>query len=110
MASVEVSLLLFASAREAAGLSQTALLVTSSSLDQSTPPTSDDLRQAISQRFPSLTPLLYGTPAGDGGDGGQEVSLTLAINQKYVSFGAGDQPIVLRGGEECAVIPPISGG
>jgi len=81
---MRVRLLLFASAREAAGISETLL-------DAPDDATASQLVPLAVQRFPALAPL--------------SGSLSVAVNQRYAT-----PETALAEGDECALIPPISGG
>lgn len=87
-APVSVQLLLFASAREAAGGASRVTL----SLPVGVVP-GPAVREAIVAALPALAPLLP--------------TCALAVNAEYVDEGAAT-PLVT--GDELAVIPPISGG
>ena len=103
---VRVQVLFFASAREAAGLSQTEICLSKNS---STPAAVNDqqqqqqqqantshLRAVLAERFPELAATVL-----------DEESVTLALNEEYVPPG---QVLPLKTGDTVALIPPISGG
>lgn len=87
-APVSVQLLLFASAREAAGGAARVALTLPTGVVPG-----PAAREAIVAALPGLAPLLP--------------SCALAVNAEYVDEGAAP-PLVT--GDELAVIPPISGG
>lgn len=85
---VAVTVKLFASVREAAGVGSCELrLPADSSLE--------DLFRALRERFPQLGEALVG--------------IGVAVNKRYVSKD-GLARHTLRDGDEVALIPPISGG
>lgn len=87
---IEIKVLLFASAREAAGnISETSL-----SLDDEA--TTSIFRKVMAEKYPKLSSLVL-----------DEESLTLALNEEYVQSG---EVIELKNGDTIALIPPISGG
>lgn len=90
---IKVHVLLFASAREAAG--------NVSSLDLEVPVDCDtqQFRTLLGQHMPALAKLLLADH--------QSSSLTLALNEEYVQPG---QVLPLKDGDTVALIPPISGG
>lgn len=81
---MQVTVLLFAQARQIAGASEVSVNVEST-------PTVRDLRQQISKQFPQLAELLNRS--------------SIAVNQSY----AADDDVVPQG-VEVAMIPPVSGG
>lgn len=83
--SIEVTVLFFAKAREIVGKQSTSLQIP-------TTVTYDNLRNIIAQEY-SLEAI--------------KNNIILAVNEEYCSE---DQIITLKGGEEIAVIPPLSGG
>ncbi|GFH56303.1 hypothetical protein CTEN210_12779 [Chaetoceros tenuissimus] len=86
--SIEVKVLLFASAREAAGnISETSI-----SLDEGA--TTATFRRVMAEKYPGLSSLVL-----------DEDSLTLALNEEYI-----ESEVVLKNGDTIALIPPISGG
>ena len=84
---VAVSLLLFAKARELVGSSSVSLSLPSSTSTYS------DLVSSVLELFPVLKRL--------GG------TFVLSLNENYIDQ---DSELLLRTGDELAVIPPISGG
>lgn len=89
-ASIQIKVLFFASAREAAGnVSQMEL-----SFEESI--TTARLRTILAERYPGLAKMVL-----------DEDSLTLALNEEYVPSG---EVIELKDGDTVALIPPISGG
>jgi molybdopterin synthase sulfur carrier subunit len=84
---IKITVLFFASAREAAGIKETQLLF---------PMGSDtlDLRNELASQYPKLAPMVL-----------DEDSVTLAINEEYVT-----ETAQLKDGDTVALIPPISGG
>jgi molybdopterin converting factor subunit 1 len=80
----EVRVLLFARARELAGLATVCVTIPESA-------TVADVRRAVAERVPSLAPWLPRCAIG--------------VNGEYV----GDN-VVIPAGAEIAVIPPLSGG
>eukprot|EP00529_Nitzschia_sp_RCC80_P035053 CAMPEP_0113506780 /NCGR_PEP_ID=MMETSP0014_2-20120614/36098_1 /TAXON_ID=2857 /ORGANISM="Nitzschia sp." /LENGTH=118 /DNA_ID=CAMNT_0000402313 /DNA_START=316 /DNA_END=669 /DNA_ORIENTATION=- /assembly_acc=CAM_ASM_000159 len=118
MSVVKVTVLFFASAREAAGgISQTTVEFdtssSSSSSSSSSPPppspqqqqeqqpppnpnpTTATLRQKLASMYPQLSKLVL-----------DEDNLTLALNEEYVEPG---NVVTLKTGDTVALIPPISG-
>lgn len=98
---VRVTVLFFASSREAAGnVSQTTLELGGSNNDNDSknvaPPTTQGLRQKLAILYPKLAPMVL-----------DEDNLTLALNEEYVTAG---QVLPLKEGDTVALIPPISGG
>ena len=111
---MKIQVLLFASARQAAG-GQGHVEVTlndesdnnnddNNNNDDATPaaaatapPTTDQLRRVLAERYPGLAKLVLD----------QNESITLALNEEYVPAG---QNLPLHEGDTVAVIPPISGG
>eukprot|EP00795_Rhopilema_esculentum_P016995 gene16995-8499_t len=83
---VSVRLLFFAKSRDIVGLHET-------HIDISSVVTGQELLRAIVTKFPGLHIL--------------RENLLLSCNQEYLES---DQVVELAGGEEVAVIPPISGG
>lgn len=83
--SIEVTVLFFAKAREIVGKQSTSLHIP-------TTVTYDNLRNIIAKEY-SLEAI--------------KNNIILAVNEEYCSE---DQIITLKGGEEIAVIPPLSGG
>lgn len=81
---IRVRLLLFAVLRDIAGSSESDLVLQEGS-------TAADVWQQLRERHPELTS--YGVPP------------MTAINMEYVS-----PDTILRGGDELAFIPPVSGG
>lgn len=81
---VRIEMLLFASAREAAGAGQAIVTLPA-------PATAGAALEAIIARYPSLAP--------------HRGSLRLAVNSEYV-----DTLHPLRSGDEMALIPPTCGG
>ncbi len=79
-----VTVLLFAAAREAAGVSALALPVGDGA-------TAGAVLGAVCERFPALGPYAP--------------SLRVAVNGAYASL---DEPV--RAGDEVAIIPPVAGG
>jgi molybdopterin converting factor small subunit len=95
-----VTVLFFASAREAAGnVSSTEVDIPGGAGDESASPSSFDtaqLRLVLARRYPGLAAFLQ-----------DEASVTLAVNEEYVPAG---QVVSLKAGDTVALIPPISGG
>ena len=88
---MKIHVLLFASAREAAGgVSELTLEVPADSDTQR-------FRTLLAQQIPALTKLLLQ----------DQDAITLALNQEYVAAG---QVLPLKEGDTVALIPPISGG
>jgi molybdopterin converting factor subunit 1 len=89
--SFHITVLLFASAREAAGgVSKIELEIMDNCNNTS------NLRTILAERYPKLAAMVL-----------DEDSLTLALNEEYVASG---QVIDLKAGDTVALIPPISGG
>jgi molybdopterin converting factor subunit 1 len=89
---VQIKVLFFASAREAAGDISSATL----ELDDSTEANTQALRQKLAEAYPGLAAMVQ-----------DEENLTLALNEEYVTCG---QILPLKDGDTVALIPPISGG
>ncbi len=88
---IKIRVLLFASAREAAG--DTSEIIVELSEQEAT---TKELRQKLSELYPRLAAMVQ-----------DEENLTLALNEEYVtSF----QVVRLKEGDTIALIPPISGG
>jgi molybdopterin converting factor subunit 1 len=87
--SITVQVLFFASARQAANVTETAVILPQQC-------TCRDLRQSLAQQYPALATLVL-----------DEESITLALNEEYVN--ANENPM-LKNGDVVAIIPPISGG
>ncbi|XP_043241725.1 molybdopterin synthase sulfur carrier subunit-like isoform X2 [Amphibalanus amphitrite] len=85
-AAADVTLLLFAKARELVGSPQVSVSVP-------TECSGAELRELLVQTYPQLA-TLQGT-------------FILAVNQRYLEA---DESVTIRRGDEVAVIPPISGG
>jgi molybdopterin converting factor subunit 1 len=86
-----ITVLFFASAREAAGgVSKIDLEIMDDCNNTS------NLRSVLAERYPKLAAMVL-----------DEDSLTLALNEEYVASG---QVIDLKAGDTVALIPPISGG
>lgn len=81
---MNIRLLLFASCRDAVGGKELDLEV-EEGID------AGSLREELAQRYPQLRPL--------------KEKLLMAVNAEYV-----DDQTVLKGGDEVALIPPVSGG
>jgi molybdopterin converting factor subunit 1 len=89
--SIQVKVLFFASAREAAGgTTETQVVLPAAHA------TTTALRQRLAQDYPSLASMVL-----------DEDSITLALNEEYVGAG---QVLDLKSGDCVALIPPISGG
>lgn len=87
---VKIKVLFFASAREAANVSETQVELASSSADTAA------LRTTLAETFPALSAMVL-----------DEENVTLALNEEYVVEG---QVLPLKTGDVVALIPPISGG
>lgn len=87
---MSVKILLFASAREAVGVSEIDLPLPEHGCD------TNQLRVLLADRYPQLKSLVLDVE-----------SITLALNEEYVE--AGEAP-TLKPGDTVALIPPISGG
>jgi molybdopterin converting factor subunit 1 len=88
--SFHITVLFFASAREAAGG------VSKMDLEIVEQGTTSSLRNILAEKYPKLAAMVL-----------DEDSLTLALNEEYVASG---QVIDLKAGDTVALIPPISGG
>jgi sulfur-carrier protein len=87
---INVKVLFFASAREAAGgISEASIQVDEGS-------TTNAMRQTLAHQYPKLADMVL-----------NQDMLTLALNEEYVATG---QDTVLKDGDTIALIPPISGG
>lgn len=86
---VTLRVLLFARARELAGVSSLSLSVPGEA------PSLTQARAAILAALPALAPLLASP------------STLLALNASYVES---EDTAIVRNGDEVAVIPPVSGG
>eukprot|EP00566_Odontella_aurita_P024750 CAMPEP_0113559560 /NCGR_PEP_ID=MMETSP0015_2-20120614/18963_1 /TAXON_ID=2838 /ORGANISM="Odontella" /LENGTH=98 /DNA_ID=CAMNT_0000461207 /DNA_START=196 /DNA_END=495 /DNA_ORIENTATION=- /assembly_acc=CAM_ASM_000160 len=91
--SVTVKVLLFASAREAAGNVSTVECILGKDNGGSDTAV---IRRVLAEKYPKLAPLVL-----------DEDSLTLALNEEYVPTG---EVLPLKTGDTVALIPPISGG
>lgn len=85
-----ITVLFFASAREAAGGITKVELQVNAATDTAA------LRRILAEQYPNLATTVL-----------DEDSLTLALNEEYVAAG---QVIALKCGDTVALIPPISGG
>jgi molybdopterin converting factor subunit 1 len=85
-----ITVLFFASAREAAGG------VGKIELNMTEDCNTSSLRTILAERYPKLASMVL-----------DQDSLTLALNEEYVASG---QVIALKAGDTIALIPPISGG
>eukprot|EP00586_Coscinodiscus_wailesii_P023664 CAMPEP_0172495824 /NCGR_PEP_ID=MMETSP1066-20121228/78245_1 /TAXON_ID=671091 /ORGANISM="Coscinodiscus wailesii, Strain CCMP2513" /LENGTH=94 /DNA_ID=CAMNT_0013267777 /DNA_START=151 /DNA_END=435 /DNA_ORIENTATION=+ len=94
MEAITVKVLLFASAREAAG-NVSSIDCTLEKNDNQIADTAL-LRRTLASQYPKLAPLVT-----------NEDNLTLAVNEEYVPVG---EVIGLKNGDTVALIPPISGG
>mmetsp|Transcript_5795 Transcript_5795/g.12269 ORF Transcript_5795/g.12269 Transcript_5795/m.12269 type:complete len:113 (-) Transcript_5795:246-584(-) len=92
MAEIELKVLLFASARDAADGESTVTCT----LPGGSAATTTALRKTLASAYPDLGPLVL-----------DEEMITLAVNREYVPAG---EILVLKPGDEIALIPPISGG
>eukprot|EP00246_Nothoceros_aenigmaticus_P007620 TRINITY_DN21557_c0_g1_i1.p1 TRINITY_DN21557_c0_g1~~TRINITY_DN21557_c0_g1_i1.p1 ORF type:complete len:110 (-),score=31.96 TRINITY_DN21557_c0_g1_i1:95-424(-) len=81
---VKVKVLLFARARELAGVPELEMELAAGL-------TTDECVAVVVERFPALQAV--------------QEAMVLALNQAYVR-----EPLVLKDGDELAFIPPISGG
>ena len=89
--SVQIQVLFFASAREAAGnVSSIEMELEQSNADTGV------LRKKLAELYPKLATLVL-----------DEDNITLALNEEYVASG---QILSLKTGDAVALIPPISGG
>ena len=89
--SVQIQVLFFASAREAAGnVSSIEMELEQSNADTGV------LRKKLAELYPKLATLVL-----------DEDNITLALNEEYVASG---QILSLKTGDTVALIPPISGG
>ena len=89
--SVQIQVLFFASAREAAGnVSSIEMELEQSNADTGV------LRKKLAELYPKLATLVL-----------DEDNITLALNEEYVASG---QILSLKNGDTVALIPPISGG
>lgn len=87
---MNIQVLLFASARQAAGgVGRIELPIPEGS-------DTDTLRQILADQYPGLASLVK-----------DHDSITLALNEEYVASG---QKLSLKAGDTVALIPPISGG
>ena len=87
---MNIQVLLFASAREAANGARELELVVPEGCD------TNRFRKILADKYPSLAKLVL-----------DEDSITLALNEEYVAAG---QVLTLKTGDTVALIPPISGG
>jgi molybdopterin converting factor subunit 1 len=93
-----VTVLFFASAREAAGnVSETELVIPEAEVDDGSRVfDTDRFRTLLADTYPGLAEFLQ-----------DDKSVTLAVNEEYVPAG---QSVPLKHGDTVALIPPISGG
>jgi molybdopterin converting factor small subunit len=100
---INIRVLLFASAREAAGnvgeVNLEFVVDHSETAAAAEPVTTSTVRQELANRFPRL--------ADTGLLNLEATAMTLAVNEEYVLPG---QVLVLQSGDTVALIPPISGG
>ena len=89
-APIRITVLFFASAREAAGNTRQTEICFTGGADTAI------LRQILAERYPPLAATVL-----------NDQSVTLALNEEYVPPG---QVLPLRTGDVVALIPPISGG
>jgi molybdopterin converting factor small subunit len=101
---INIRVLLFASAREAAdNVGEVNLeflnyqLTNDGSASSSSPVTTTTVRQELANKFPRLADMVLK----------DTTSMTLAVNEEYVPPG---QVLTLKSGDTVALIPPISGG
>lgn len=88
---IQVQVLFFASAREAAGdISSVTVELTAEDANTAA------LRTKLAETYPALAAMVL-----------DEDNLTLALNEEYVLAG---QVLPLKTGDTIALIPPISGG
>mmetsp|Transcript_12406 Transcript_12406/g.15712 ORF Transcript_12406/g.15712 Transcript_12406/m.15712 type:complete len:91 (+) Transcript_12406:83-355(+) len=88
---ITIKVLLFASAREAAGnISEVAIEMAEDAANTSS------FRTLMAEKYPNLASTVM-----------DEESLTLALNEEYVPSG---EVLDLKNGDTIALIPPISGG
>lgn len=88
---IQIKVLFFASARQAAGgVSQIDLTLSSSQAN------TQHLRHVLAEKYPQLSKLVL-----------DEDTITLALNEEYVPAG---QVMELKSSDTVALIPPISGG
>jgi molybdopterin converting factor small subunit len=92
---VNIRVLLFASAREAADNVGEVNLELSHT--EKSPVTTNTVRQELATKFPRLAATVLN----------DSMSMTLAVNEEYVPPG---QVLTLKSGDTVALIPPISGG
>mmetsp|Transcript_20693 Transcript_20693/g.26755 ORF Transcript_20693/g.26755 Transcript_20693/m.26755 type:complete len:91 (+) Transcript_20693:260-532(+) len=90
METVEIKVLLFATAREAAGN------VSSVFCKLETPADTQKLRSQLAHEYPKMRDMVL-----------DEDSMTLALNEEYIPPG---ETLPLKSGDVVALIPPISGG
>mmetsp|Transcript_1172 Transcript_1172/g.1920 ORF Transcript_1172/g.1920 Transcript_1172/m.1920 type:complete len:90 (-) Transcript_1172:367-636(-) len=88
--SITVKVLLFASAREAAGNVSSINCTLDGELN------TNALRQTLANQYPGLASLVL-----------DESNITLALNEEYIAQGEVKE---LTNGDVVALIPPISGG
>mmetsp|Transcript_4914 Transcript_4914/g.6857 ORF Transcript_4914/g.6857 Transcript_4914/m.6857 type:complete len:88 (-) Transcript_4914:1059-1322(-) len=86
--SLSITVLFFASAREAAGNE------TSTKLELPNATDTTKLRQILAEKYPKLASMVL-----------DEENLTFALNEEYVT-----ENETLKDGDVVALIPPISGG
>jgi molybdopterin converting factor subunit 1 len=87
---ISIKVLLFASAREAAGN------VSEVSITMEDNANTSLFRKMMAEKYPNLANMVL-----------DEDSLTLALNEEYLPSG---EVINLKNGDTIALIPPISGG
>ena len=87
---MSIQVLLFASAREAAGGVGRVELSIPENCD------TDHVRQLLAEKYPGLASLVM-----------DHDSITLALNEEYVPSG---EKLPIKAGDTVALIPPISGG
>ena len=87
---INIQILFFASAREAAGN------ISSVEFELDVGANTSSLRKLLAERYPKLADMVL-----------DEDTLTLALNEEYVPSG---HVLPLKSGDTVALIPPISGG
>lgn len=90
---MKIGILFFASARELAGTNQTELEIQPAEGKDSV--FLSEIRAKLSEVYPDLAPILK--------------TITLAVNMEYIRA-ALENEYQVRGTDEVALIPPISGG
>lgn len=95
MSTIKVKILFFASARELAGVQETSAEIPLSDAAGGDHLSVKEVRDYLGKEYAGLAPII--------------ADVTLALNMEYVVRDR-ETSLVVRSGDEIALIPPISGG